>query len=119
MSFIFKLARRELRASWKRLLFFFLCIGVGVGSIVALRSLVQNLNRAVAGEARALMTADVQAETTREWPPDALAKINSVARPPLVEARTETVEAATMLRPADERSEGALMVELKGVERGF
>ncbi len=119
MSFIFNLAWRELRASWRRLLFFFLCIGIGVGSIVALRSMIQSLNRAVAGEARALMTADVQAETTREWPPEALAKINNVARPPLVEARTETIEAASMLRPADEKSEGALMVELKGVERGF
>jgi putative ABC transport system permease protein len=119
VKFVFKLARRELRASWRRLLFFFLCIGVGVGSIVALRSLIHNLNRAVAGEARALMTADAQVETTREWPPDALAKINGVARPPLVEARTETIEAPTMLRPADPAREGALMVELKGVERGF
>lgn len=119
MSFIFNLARRELRASWRRLLFFFLCIGVGVGSIVALRSLIQNLNRAVAGEARALMTADVQVDSTREWGADALSKINNVARPPLVEARTETIESATMLRPADAAREGALMVELKGVERGF
>ncbi|MBC7929399.1 MAG: ABC transporter permease [Rubrivivax sp.] len=119
MKFIFNLARRELRASWKRLLFFFLCIGVGVGSIVALRSMIQNLNRAVAGEARALMTADVQVETTREWTPEALAAIDEAARPPLVEARTETIESATMLRPAEAEREGALMVELKGVERGF
>lgn len=119
MKFIFNLARRELRASWKRLLFFFLCIGVGVGSIVALRSMIQNLNRAVAGEARALMTADVQVETTREWAQEALAAIDEAARPPLVEARTETVEAAAMLRPADSEREGALMAELKGIERGF
>ncbi|HEY0170453.1 MAG TPA: hypothetical protein VGB98_05490, partial [Pyrinomonadaceae bacterium] len=85
MKFIFNLARRELRASWRRLLFFFLCIGVGVGSIVALRSMIQSLNRAVAGEARALMTADVQVDTTREWPADALAKIEAVARTPLAE----------------------------------
>ena len=119
MKFILNLARRELRASWRRLLFFFLCIGVGVGSIVALRSMIQSLNRAVAGEARALMTADVQTETTREWSADALARIERVARPPLAEARTETIEAPTMLRPADSSREGALMVEVKGVERGF
>jgi putative ABC transport system permease protein len=119
LSFIFNLAWRELRASWRRLLFFFLCIGIGVGSIVALRSMIQSLNRAVAGEARALMTADVQAETTREWSADALAKIEKVARAPLVETRTETIEAPTMLRPSDAGSGGALMVELKGVERGF
>ncbi|HST53600.1 MAG TPA: FtsX-like permease family protein [Pyrinomonadaceae bacterium] len=119
MKFIFNLARRELRSSWRRLLFFFVCVGVGVGSIVALRSMIQNLNRAVAGEARALMTADAQAETTHEWTGDALAKIDSVARPPLVEARTETIEAPTMLRPADPSREGASMVEVKGIEKGF
>jgi putative ABC transport system permease protein len=119
LNFIFNLALRELRSSWRRLLFFFVCVGVGVGSIVALRSMIQNLNRAVAGEARSLMTADAQVETTHEWTQDALAKINGVARPPLVEARTETVEAPTMLRPADAAREGALMVEVKGVERGF
>jgi len=119
VSFIFNMARRELRASWKRLLFFFLCVGVGVGSIVALRSMIQNLNRAVAGEARALMTADVQVDSTREWPADALARMDAVAQPPLVEARTETVESPTMLRPADEAREGALMVELKGIEPPF
>ncbi|PYS82590.1 MAG: hypothetical protein DMF67_12125, partial [Acidobacteria bacterium] len=119
MKFILNLARRELRSSWKRLLFFFLCIGVGVGSIVALRSMIQNLNRVVTGQARELMTADVQVETTREWPEDVLAKINRAAPPPLVEARTETIEAPTMLRPADESREGALMVEVKGIEKGF
>ena len=46
MTFILNLARRELRSSWKRLLFFFLCIGVGVGSIVALRSMIQKIGRA-------------------------------------------------------------------------
>ncbi|HEU4597568.1 MAG TPA: FtsX-like permease family protein [Pyrinomonadaceae bacterium] len=119
MTFIFNLARRELRASWKRLLFFFLCIGIGVGSIVALRSLIQNVNRVVVGEARQLLTADVQVDTAREWSPGALAHIEAVARPPLVEARTETIEAATMLRPADESQAGALMVELKGIEPPF
>ncbi|HEX3557751.1 MAG TPA: FtsX-like permease family protein [Pyrinomonadaceae bacterium] len=119
MKFIFNLAWRELRSSWRRLLFFFLCIGVGVGSIVALRSMIENLNRVVTGQARELMTADAQVEATREWPADALDKIKRVARPPLVEAQTETVEAPTMLRPADESREGALMVEVKGIERGF
>jgi putative ABC transport system permease protein len=119
LSFIFNLARRELRSSWRRLLFFFLCIGVGVGSIVALRSMIQNLNRVVTGQARELMTADAQVETTRDWTADALARINRVARPPLVLERTETIEAPTMLRPADPAREGALMVEVKGIERGF
>jgi putative ABC transport system permease protein len=116
LNFIFNMARREIRASWRRLLFFFLCIGIGVGSIVALRSTIQNASRSVAGEARQLLTADVQIDSTREWKPESLAAVARVARPPLVEARTETIEASTMVRPADSSSEGAMMVELKGIE---
>ncbi len=119
MRFVLNMARREIRSSWKRLLFFFICIGVGVGVIVALRSMIQSVNRAVAGEARQLLTADVQAETTRPFTPETLSAIERIARTPLVEARTETIEAATMARPADEAREGALMVEIKGVEPPF
>ncbi len=119
MSFILNMARREIRSSWKRLLFFFLCIGIGVGSIVALRSMIQNLNRVVTGEARELMTADAQAEASREWSPETLAAINRIAQSPLVEARAETIEAATMARPSDETHEGALMVELKAIAPPF
>lgn len=119
MKFILSMARREVRASWRNLLFFFLCIGIGVGSIVALRSTIQNVNRSVAGQARLLLTADVQVDSTRPWNTEALAAIESVARPPLIESRTETIEANTMVRPFDATREGALMVELKGVESAF
>lgn len=119
MRFILQMARREMRSSWRRLLFFFLCIGIGVGSIVALRSIIQNVNRAVAGEARSLLTADVQIDSTREWKPETLEIIKRIAQPPLVMARTETIDSATMVRPADASREGALMVELKGIETPY
>jgi putative ABC transport system permease protein len=119
MKFVLRMAQREIRASWRRLLFFFLCIGIGVGSIVALRSTVQNVNKSVAGEARHLLTADVQIDSTRPWKPESLAVIDRLARPPLVLEKTETIEANTMVRPANAASDGALMVELKGIEPPF
>ncbi|MDQ3650938.1 MAG: ABC transporter permease [Acidobacteriota bacterium] len=119
MKFIFNMARREIRSSWRRLLFFFLCIGIGVGSIVALRSIIRNVNQSVAGEARQLLTADVQIDSGRPWSPETLAAVERIARPPRVEARVETVEASTMVRPADPAREGAMMVELKGIEPPF
>src|SRR5262249_58444463 len=94
------MARRELRSSWRRLLFFFLCIAIGVGSIVAGRSMLQNANIAIAGEARTILTADVQVDTNRPWTPEALGAIDRIATP-LASARTETIESTTMLRPAD------------------
>ncbi|HEX7174368.1 MAG TPA: FtsX-like permease family protein [Pyrinomonadaceae bacterium] len=119
MNFIFQMAWRELRAGWRRLLFFFLCIGIGVGAVVALRTVIRNVNRAMMGEAQQLLTADALVDSTRPWSAETLAKIERVARPPLVEARTEAIEASTMARPADDTREGAQMVELKGIEPPF
>jgi putative ABC transport system permease protein len=113
------MVRRELRSSWGRLIFFFLSIMLGVGAIVAGRSMLQNANLAIASEARNLLTADIMLDTNRPWEEATLEKISQVAAPPLVTARAETVDLATMLRPADPENEGALMVELKGIEPAF
>jgi predicted lysophospholipase L1 biosynthesis ABC-type transport system permease subunit len=43
MRFVLRMTVRELRASWRRLLFFFVCVAIGVGAIVALRSVIQNV----------------------------------------------------------------------------
>ncbi len=40
MTFVLLMALREIRASWRRLLFFFVCVAIGVGAIVALRSMI-------------------------------------------------------------------------------
>lgn len=119
MRFVFEMARRELRASWRRMLFFFICIAIGVGAIVALKSMTQNINQAVASEARSLLTADVQVDSNRPWNKETLEIIDRVTSSPLVTARVETIESATMLRPADTSREGAMMIELKGIDRGF
>jgi hypothetical protein len=74
MNFIFNLTRREIRSSWRRLLFFFLCIAIGVGSVVALRSLVQNLSQAVGTDARALLTADLEISSTNDFSPTDIQK---------------------------------------------
>lgn len=119
MWFILQTARRELRSAGKRLLFFFLCIAIGVAAIVSLRSILGNINSAVSGEARELLTADVQIDTDRPWSKETLAAIDKIAQPPLVISRTATVESATMLRPDDLQKQTALMIELKGIEPGF
>lgn len=118
MRFVLQMARRELRSSWRRLLFFFLAIAIGVGCIVAVRSMMQNANAAIALEARALLTADVQVDTNRPWDQETLDKINRLAGP-IATARTETIDSATMIRPADARRDGAMMIELKGIEPPF
>ena len=120
MKFIFNLTRREIRSSWRRLLFFFLCIALGVGSVVALRSLIQNLTKVVGNDARALMTADVEVTSTNDFSPTDISKIEEIiGRFPIVEARNETISTASMARPVDPVNESLEFIELKGIEPPF
>lgn len=117
MNFILQMSLRELRSSWKRMLFFFLCISIGVASIVALRSAINNIGQAVTGEARQVLTADIQIDSERPWKEEIRTKIEAIANSPVVEAKCETIEASTMLRPV--KKDGASTIELKGIEPPF
>lgn len=120
MNFILNLTRREIRSSWRRLLFFFLCIALGVGSVVALRSLIQNLTRVVGTDARALMTADIEVTSTADFSPADISKIEQVlAMAGIVEARNETMTTSAMASPLDETNPNTRLVELKGIEPPF
>ncbi len=67
MMFVLRMAIRETRSSWQRLLFFFVCLAIGVGAIVTLRSVIQSVRGVVTGEARALIAGDVVISTGRGW----------------------------------------------------
>ncbi len=119
MTFVFRMVGRELRASWRRLAFFFLCVAVGVGAIVALRSVIQSVGVAMTSETRALTAADVLVESDQPWTEEALRLIDAaVAAEPGI-ARTASIEMATMARPADETKTIAKVVELRGVQAAF
>src|SRR5574341_75740 len=113
------LAWREMRASWHRLLFFFICIAIGVGSIVTLRSLVQNVKASIGRESRSLLTAGVQVSSNAAWSEQTQAVLERYRNSPLVVGHTETVEMATMLRSARNDNTAPKMVELKAVQPQF
>ncbi len=120
MNFIFNLTWREIRSSWRRLLFFFLCIAIGVGSVVALRSLIQNLSKSVGGDARALLTADLEVSSTNDFSPTDIQKIEAVInKTNIIEARNEAITTSAMAKPLDPNNEGLSFVELKGIEPPF
>lgn len=120
MKFVLLMAWREIRASWRRLLFFFVCVAIGVGAIVALRSMIQTVRSGLTRESRALIAADVAIGTNRPWSADVRADLEKrLATAPIL-ARQETVDVATMVRPPDGKGAAvARMVELRGVEAGF
>ena len=74
MRFVLLMAAREMRASWQRLLFFFVCIAIGVGAIVALRSVIQSVRNTFAGEARSLITADAIIASNQALKPEVIAE---------------------------------------------
>jgi putative ABC transport system permease protein len=119
MTFIMRMAMREIRASWQRLLFFFVCIAIGVGSIVALRSVIQSVRIALAGEARTLLGADVTLTTNRAWTPAVLDRLDEEVRAGRITVKSEAAEIPTMVRPADPTRVATRMVELRAVGPEF
>lgn len=113
------MAWRETRASWRRLCFFFLCLGVGVGSIITLRSVVQGVRATLHGEARTLLGADLAISTNRPWDRKTRDAIERrLAQAPVV-ARLDEVETLSMVRPADTTKAVSRLVELRGVQAGY
>jgi putative ABC transport system permease protein len=118
MTFVVAMALREMRASWRRLLFFFLCLSIGVGAIVAIRSVIQSVRQVFAGEARALITADAIITSNRAFDPALTATIDKQ----LASANATShlsIEVATMVRGAEQSGGMSRMVELRAVEPGF
>ena len=117
MTFVARMVLRELRSSWRRLLFFFVCVAIGVGAIVALRSVIQSVRAGLVREARAIVAADVLIATNRQWTPELRGRIQRRLEQSPVLQQLESIETATMVRP--ERGPTAKMVELRGVQDGF
>jgi putative ABC transport system permease protein len=119
MKFVLRMAVRETRSSWRRLLFFFVCIAVGVAAIVALRSVIQNVRGVFGKEARSLIAADVLISTNRDWTPEARQTIDRRLQEAGATEQTETIETPTMVRPADPSRAVARMVELRAIQPVF
>jgi putative ABC transport system permease protein len=119
MRFVLRMAARELRSSWRRLVLFFVCIALGVGGIVLLRSVVQDVRAAITRDARGLAAADVTLSTNRPWDERTRSDLDRrLASVPGV-ARTEGIELGTMVRPADPNRQVARLAEVRGVQAGF
>jgi len=116
--FILRMSIREFRASWRRLLFFFLCVAIGVGAIVALRSVIQSLRHGLMSEARTMIASDVIVQTNRAWTPEVRGRVDAILADAPILAQTESIETPTMVR-AEQGAAVARMVELRAVEAAF
>ena len=119
MRFVVRMAARELRSSWRRLLLFFACIALGVGGIVLLRSVVQDVRTAIMRDARGLAAADLTLSTNQPWTPETRAIIDRQLAGVAPADRTEGIELGTMVRPADPSRPVAKLAEVRGVQANF
>lgn len=119
MRFVLLTALRETRSAWKRLVFFFVCIAIGVGAIVAIRSVIQSVRGVLSTEARTLIASDILLSTDRPWQKGTPERIASRLGEIPGATRIESVELATMARPEDESAAITKVVELRAVQPGF
>ncbi len=119
MSFVIRMSLRELRASWRRLLFFFICIAIGVASIVAIRSVIQSVRVTLAGEARALLASDALVQSNRPWTDHVRDRLDMEQRNGRISSRSAAVELPTLVRPAGPEQRTSRMVELRAVQAAF
>jgi putative ABC transport system permease protein len=117
MTFVIRMALREIRASWQRLLFFFVCIAVGVASIVAIRSVIQSVREGLTREARAMTGADVVVRSDRPIGENVRAAVDKERSSGRVGIVSEAIEMATMVRPPSTTT--TRMVELRAVQSAF
>ena len=98
---------REARAARGRLVFFTLCLAIGVAAVVGVSALVAAVESTVRSESRDLIASDVRVSARRELPPELVDFFADIPH-----RRTDVVEMAAMAT-ADERSR---LVELKVVD---
>src|SRR6185436_17563174 len=95
MNFVLRMAWRETRAAWVRLLFFFLCVAIGVAAIIVIRSVVQNVRNTLTREARQIVGADIVVQSPRPWTDEVRAILDNTLAGTAA-SRTDVIETRTM-----------------------
>ena len=119
MTFILSMAVREIRSSWQRLLFFFVCIAVGVAAIIALRSVIQSVRAGMSQQAQTLIASDILLTSNRDFTSKVLDTLAAEQRAGRISQVSHATEIPTMVRPEDPSKAVTRMVELRAVEQEF
>jgi putative ABC transport system permease protein len=113
------MAWREVRASWRRLILFFLCIALGVGTMVSLRSFTKVVGASLARDARMLLSADVRVDNSTPWSAEQVEILTRHGSSPPVVASTRMISTQTIVRAEGRQDLRPAMVELRGVQEAY
>jgi putative ABC transport system permease protein len=119
-TFLFRMVWRETRGGWRHFLYFFVCIAVGVGALVAVSLFATNVERAVTREARGLLGGDVEVRLSRPLTANGQEVLTSLTTRGIT--ITHVSELIAMAARRDQIGSGASatqIVELKAVEPAY
>ncbi len=118
--FIFKMAWRETRGSWRHFLYFFACVAIGVGALVGVSLFSANVDLAVTKEARGLLGGDLEIRLTHSLSSDGQAVLQSLdERNMALTHASELIAMASRQTQESATPQATQIVELKAVESTY
>lgn len=116
---ILKLVLAECRGSRQMLIFFVICIGIGVGAVMSVKSFSVNIAGSIQKESKSLIASDL--EIRGSWPLSN-AEIRSVKQLADGNVQFQTVvqlNGMALIEAAENRPESSILVELKAVPEDY
>lgn len=119
-TFLFTMAWRETKGGWRHFLYFFVCIAVGVGALVAVSLFAANVERAVTREARGLLGGDLEVRLSRPLTATGHYVLTSLtARGITITHVSELIAMAARIDQIGSGASATQIVELKAVEPAY
>lgn len=114
------MAWRETRGGWRHFLYFFVCIAVGVGALVAVSLFAANVERAVTREARGLLGGDLEVRLSRPLTTKGQEVLSSLTtRGITITHVSELIGMAARIDRIGSGTSATQIVELKAVEPAY
>jgi putative ABC transport system permease protein len=111
---LFALAFAETRGAGKRFLFFVICLAIGVGAVMTIKSTSDIMEQAILGESKSLLAADIEIKSS--WPQSEADRAYQKTALPKSEFQfLREVHAMARFPSAQGKRNGSLLVELKSV----
>jgi len=111
---LFSLVLAESRGAWRRFIFFIVCIAIGVGAMMTVKSFSSLIGTAIQGESKGLLAADLEIKSRWEQNLDDI-KFQKAALPPETQFQFIKELHAMALYSETNGGKASLLVELKSV----
>ena len=119
-KFLFAMAWRETRGAWRHFLYFFVCIAVGVGTLVAVSLFAANVERAVMREARGLLGGDLEVRLSHPLSAKGQGVLTSLAPRGVTTTHvSELIAMAARIGQGGSGVSATQIAELKAVEQAY